>query len=132
VTRAADVTIHLRQAGSAAFSGAGYRQWAFAQDSCFYSPYLAQVTQSMLPATPWNKTHNNDSLYNQANATPDEGLRKELLYQMQQYDFSHGGSIIPAFADTPDAYSTKITGYRTPRPGKPLGDCGFTRLAFTA
>jgi ABC-type transport system substrate-binding protein len=87
----------------------------------------------MLSASPetCNNASHYTSLYNQANATPDEGPRKELLYQMQ-YDFSPGGYIIPAFADTSDAYRTKITGYGTSRLGKLLGDCGFARLAFTA
>jgi hypothetical protein len=50
---------------------------------------------------------------------------------MQQTDFTQGGYIIPAFIDTLDAYSTKITGYAPSRLGQPLDDYGFARFAFT-
>ena len=51
---------------------------------------------------------------------------------MQQIDFDRGGYLIPAYIDTLDAYSTKITGYAPSRLGQPLGDYSFARLAFTA
>jgi peptide/nickel transport system substrate-binding protein len=90
----------------------------------------------MLPASPYNETHTANprytSLYHQAQATPDAGLRREILHQMQQYDFTQGGYIIPAFTSTLDAYSDAITGYAPARLGQPLMDYGFAHLAFTA
>ena len=133
--RAAGVTITLKTVPPGTFFGRDYLNWTFSQDFYSYAPYLAQVTLSMLPTSPWNETHNRDpryvSWYQQANATADAQLRRELARQMQNYDFTQGGYIIPAFANTLDAYSTKITGYGPSRLGQPLMDYGFARLAFT-
>lgn len=91
----------MRQVDSGTFFGPGYLQWPFAQDFYSYAPYLAQCTLSMLPASPWNECHFDNPayvcLYNQANATLDPALRKEIAYQMQQIDYSQGGYIVPAF-----------------------------------
>jgi peptide/nickel transport system substrate-binding protein len=133
--KAAGVTIAIKNVPPGTFFGPDYLQWTFSQDYYSYFPYLTQVGQSMLPGSPYNETHNDDahytSLYNQANATANEGLRKEILYEMQQIDFTQGGYIIPAFTDTLDAYSTKITGYAQSRLGQPLMNYGFAHFAFT-
>ena len=132
--KAAGVTITLKTVPPGTFFGPGYLNWTFAQDFYSYAPYLAQVTLSMLPASPWNETHNRDpryvSWYQQANATTNAGLRRELVRQMQHYDFTQGGYIIPAFTSTIDAYLDTITGYGPSRLGQPLMDYGFARLAF--
>ena len=76
----------------------------------------------MLPTSPFNETHyarprTTSACTTQANATTTSaGTRRQIVHEMQQIDFTEGGYIIPAFIDTLDAYSTKITGYR-PRPG---------------
>jgi peptide/nickel transport system substrate-binding protein len=133
--QAAGVTVTINNVPSGTFFGPNYLQWGFSQDYYSYFPYLTQVAQSMLPTSPYNETHNNSSsytsLYNQAMATSSAGLRKELLYEMQKIDFNEGGYIIPAFTDTLDAYSTKITGYGSSRLGQPLMDYGFMHFAFT-
>lgn len=133
--QAAGVTVTIKNVPPGTFFGPNYLQWNFSQDYYSYFPYLTQVSQSMLPSSPYNETHNNNSrytgLYNQANATANEGLRKEILNEMQQYDFTQGGYIIPAFTDTLDAYSTKITGYGPSRLGQPLMNYGFMYFAFT-
>jgi peptide/nickel transport system substrate-binding protein len=134
--RAAGVTIRLQQVPSGTFFGPDYLKWTFAQDFYSYAPYLAQVTLSMLPSSPWDETHFADPayirLYAQANTTTSDALRAQIARDMQQIDFDHGGYIISAFIDTLDAYSTKITGYAPSRLGQPLGDYAFARLAFTA
>jgi peptide/nickel transport system substrate-binding protein len=131
---AAGVTITVKNVQPGTFFGPDYLQWTFSQDYYSYFPYLTQVGQSMLPTSPYNETHTDNahysSLYNQANATANEGLRKEILFEMQQYDFNQGGYIIPAFTDTLDAYSTKITGYAQSRLGQPLMNYGFMHFAF--
>jgi peptide/nickel transport system substrate-binding protein len=133
--KAAGVTIRLQQVPSGTFFGPDYLKWTFAQDFYSYAPYLAQVTLSMLPTSPWDETHFADPayirLYAQANATLDPAARREIAWQMQQIDFDQGGYIIPAFIDTLDAYSTTITGYAPSRLGQPLDDYSFARLAFT-
>jgi peptide/nickel transport system substrate-binding protein len=132
--QAAGVTITIKNVPPGTFFGPNYLQWTFSQDYYSYFPYLTQVAQSMLPSSPYNETHNGNShytnLYKQANATANEGLRKEIMYEMQQYDFNQGGYIIPAFTDTLDAYSTKITGYAPSRLGQPLMNYSFMHFAF--
>jgi peptide/nickel transport system substrate-binding protein len=133
--KAAGVTITLKTVPPGTFFGPDYLNWTFAQDYYSYFPYLAQAAQSMLPASPYNETHTGNPrythLYHQAQATPDAGLRREILHDMQQYDFTQGGYIIPAFTDTLDAYSDTLTGYAPARLGQPLMDYGFQHLAFT-
>src|SRR6266487_1750777 len=132
--RAAGVTISLKTVDPTTFFGPNYLHWTFSQDFYNYSPYLAQVAQSLLPASPFNETHWNlaryNSLYQQANATADPALRKEIEHEMQQIDFTQGGYIIPAFIDALDAYSTTITGYAAAKVGQPLSDFNFEQFSF--
>ena len=134
--RAAGVTIKLSNVPSGVFFGPNYLKWSFAQDYYNYFPYLAQVGQSMLSDSPFNETHTSNphytSLYNQANATASPSLRKEIIYEMQSYDFNEGGYIIPAYIDVLDAYSDKISGYTAGKVGQPLSNFDFEHFAFVA
>jgi peptide/nickel transport system substrate-binding protein len=131
---AAGVTINLRTVDPTTFFGPNYLHWTFSQDFYNYSPYLAQVAQSMLPTAPFNETHwslpRYVSLYRQANATANPATRKAIEYEMQLIDFNEGGYIIPAFIDALDAYSTRITGYSAARVGQPLSDFDFEHFSF--
>ncbi len=132
--KAAGVTISLKQVDPNTFFGPSYLHWTFSQDFYNYSPYLAQVAQSLLPTSPFNETHwdlpRYVSLYKQANATADPALRREIEHEMQMIDFNEGGYIIPAFIDSLDAYSTKITGYSAARVGQPLSDFNFEQFSI--
>ena len=132
--QAAGVTINLKTVDPTTSFGPNYLRWTFSQDFYNYSPYLAQVAQSLLPASPFNETHwslpHYVRLYQQANATADPALRRELEHEMQMIDFNEGGYIIPAFIDALDAYSTKITGYAPARVGQPLSDFNFEQFSF--
>ncbi len=132
--KAAGVTVKLSNVASSVFFGKSYLSWGFSQDFYNYSPYLAQVAQSMLPTSPFNETHTNNStltkLYNQANATLDQPTRKQIEYEMQNFDFTQGGYIIPAYIDALDAYSTKITGYSPSAVGLPLSTFDFEKWSF--
>jgi peptide/nickel transport system substrate-binding protein len=132
--QAAGVTIKLNNVPTATFFGQNYLSWTFSQDFYSYTPYLAQVAQSMLPASPFNETHTHSptlsGLYQQANATLDPTVRKQICYEMQAFDFSQGGYIIPAFIDALDAYSTSITGYSASAVGQPLSLMDFERWSF--
>ena len=134
--KVAGVTISLQNVPSGVFFGPNYLKWTFAQDYYNYYPYLAQVAESMLNGSPFNETHTSNTrytgLYNQANATADPSLRKEILYEMQAFDFNEGGYIIPAFIDVLDAYSDKITGYSAGKVGQPLSNFDFENFAFIA
>ncbi len=133
--KAAGVTVRLSNVPAGTFFGPNYLKWPFAQDYYNYYPYLAQVAESMLKASPFNETHTSNAhysnLYNQANATASPSLRKEIIYEMQSYDFNEGGYIIPAFIDVLDAYSDKITGYTSGKVGQPLSNFDFEHFAFT-
>jgi peptide/nickel transport system substrate-binding protein len=61
--KAADVTITLKNVPPGTFFGPNYLNWAFSQDYYSYFPYLAQAAQSMLPASPYNETHNHNPRY---------------------------------------------------------------------
>jgi peptide/nickel transport system substrate-binding protein len=132
--KAAGVTIRISNVPSGVFFGPSYLKWAFAQDYYNYYPYLSQVAESMLTGSPFNETHTSNSryqsLYDQANAAASPSLRKEILYEMQKFDFTEGGYIIPAFIDTLDAYSDKITGYTAAKVGQPLSNFDFEHFAF--
>ena len=132
---AAGVTINLKQVDPTTFFGPNYLHWTFSQDFYNYSPYLAQVAQSLLPTSPFNETHWSQphyvSLYKQANATASPSVRREIEHEMQMIDFNEGGYIIPAFIDALDAYSTKISGYSAARVGQPLSDFDFEHFWFT-
>jgi peptide/nickel transport system substrate-binding protein len=132
--KAAGVTINLKTVDPTTFFGPNYLHWTFSQDFYNYSPYLAQVAQSMLPTSPFNETHWNQShyidLYKQANATTNAATRRDIEHEMQMIDFTEGGYIIPAFIDALDAYSTKITGYSAAKVGQPLSDFDFEHFSF--
>jgi peptide/nickel transport system substrate-binding protein len=132
--KAAGVTINLKTVDPTTFFGPNYLHWTFSQDFYNYSPYLAQVAQSLLPTSPFNETHwhlpKYVSLYHQANATANAATRKQIEHEMQQIDFNEGGYIIPAFIDALDAYSTKIAGYSAARVGQPLSDFDFEHYWF--
>ena len=133
--KAAGVTVRLSNVPAGTFFGPNYLKWPFAQDYYNYYPYLAQVAESMLKASPFNETHTDNArytnLYNQANATASPSLRKEIIVEMQNYDFNEGGYIVPAFIDVLDAYSEKITGYTAGKVGQPLSNFDFEHFAFT-
>ena len=133
--KAAGVTITLKNLPSSSFfTPAYYLVSDFSQDYYGYSPYLAQVAQSMLPASPFNETHTKSTTlfnyYNEANKTLNTSVRKQIEYDMQLYDFNYGGYIIPAYIDSLDAYSTKLTGYSAAAAGQPLSNFDFQNWSF--
>jgi peptide/nickel transport system substrate-binding protein len=131
---AAGVTINLNNVPVQTFFGKNYLSWPFSQDFYSYNPYLMQVSTSMLKASPFNETHTDNPaltrLYNEANATLDASKRKQIEHEMQTFDFNEGGYIIPAYLDSLDAYSTKITGYSTCATGVPLSNFDFEKWSF--
>jgi peptide/nickel transport system substrate-binding protein len=134
--KAAGVTINLSNVPPGTFFGPNYLKWTFSQDYYNYYPYLSQVAESFLAGSPFNETHTDNpqytSWYDQANATANPSLRKEILQEMQRFDFTQGGYIIPAFIDVLDAYSDKVTGYTAGKVGQPLSNFDFEHFAFVA
>ncbi len=115
--QAAGVTINLKQVDPTTFFGPNYLHWTFSQDFYNYSPYLAQVAQSLLPTSPFNETHwslpHYIDLNKQANATANASTRKQIEHEMQMIDFNQGGYIIPAFIAALDALLVRLNGGRT-------------------
>ncbi len=133
--KVAGVNIKVSNVPSGTFFGKQYLQWTFAQDYYNYFPYLPQVAESMLPGSPFNETHTDNptynALYDQANTTATgSSLHREILYEMQTYDFNNGGYIVPAFVDSLDAYSTKIAGFRPAKIGQPLSNFDMEHWYF--
>jgi peptide/nickel transport system substrate-binding protein len=133
--KAAGVTINVKNISPGQFfTPKIYLQSAFSQDFYNTSPYLAQVAQSMLKTSPFNETHTNvpeyTGWYNDANKTTSDSTRKELKQKMQEFDYTQGAYIIPAFIDALDAYSTKLTGYTPAKVGQPLADLNFEAFSF--
>jgi peptide/nickel transport system substrate-binding protein len=132
--KAAGVNMRLNQVDAGTFFGKNYLSWTFSQDYYPYSPYLAQVAYSMLPSSPFNETKHfvpgYTKLYNQANATHSASVRKEIQYEMQKMDFDQGTYIIPAFIDSLDAYSDKITGFSAAKVGEPLSNFDTEHMSF--
>jgi peptide/nickel transport system substrate-binding protein len=133
---AAGVTIKLQQVDPGTFFATGkYLNWTFSQDYYSYAAYLNQVAQSFLGSlSPFNETHLNnkhyESLYAQANATADAAARKQIEYEMQQFDFTQGTYIIPTFPDALDAYSDKLRGWSTAKVGESLSNWAFRTFWF--
>jgi peptide/nickel transport system substrate-binding protein len=133
---AAGVTINLQQVDPGTFFATGkYLNWTFSQDYYSYTAYLNQVSQSFLGSnSPFNETHLNNhtytDLYNTANATADPAKRKEILYEMQNFDFTQGTYIIPTFMDSLDAYSDKLKGWSTAKVGESLSNWAFRQFWF--
>jgi ABC-type transport system substrate-binding protein len=65
-----------------------------------------------------------------ANAEPDAAKRKEILYEMQNFDFTQGTYIIPTFMDSLDAYSDKLKGWSTAKVGESLSNWAFRQFWF--
>jgi len=49
---------------------------------------------------------------------------------MQNFDYTKGGYIIPAYVDALDAYSTKIAGFQAARIGQPLSNFDMEHWFF--
>jgi peptide/nickel transport system substrate-binding protein len=132
---AAGVKVHLRQVDTTTFFGPNYLKWAFSQDYYFYSGYLAQVAQAMLPKSPFNETHYSNpkysSLYDQANATLDQNLQNEIKREMQLIDFNEGSYIIPAFVTINDAFDSRLVGLGPSKIGLSLSNFELKNVAFT-
>jgi peptide/nickel transport system substrate-binding protein len=133
--KAAGVNINVHQVTATEFFGSNYLSWTFSQDWWYYSPYLAQVAQELLPKSPYNETHWRDphyvALYNEANRTLDINKRYEIEHEMQKIDFEEGGLIIASYNDVNDAYSDKLQGLQPASTGLPLMNYGFDQIWFS-
>jgi peptide/nickel transport system substrate-binding protein len=111
----AGVTVNLHNDPN--YYGDQYLKLAFSVDFWGTRNYLPQVSNGMLPTSPYNECHwppagsNYISLYQQALAETDATKRADIIHQMQTIEYSQGGYIIPMFNNLVDAYSTKVAGF---------------------
>jgi peptide/nickel transport system substrate-binding protein len=110
------------------YYGTQYLKLPFSVDFWGTRPYLPQVSNSMLPKSPYNETHWNNpqyiSLYNQALAASDTTKRVELIHEMQKMEYDTGGYIIPFFNNLVDGYSSKLQGFQVTKATQNLDSFG--------
>lgn len=113
--KAAGVTVNVHNDPN--YYGDQYLKLAFSVDFWGTRNYLPQVSNGMLPTSPYNECHwpppgsNYISLYQQALGTVDPTARADIVHQMQTIEYNQGGYIIPMFNNLVDAYSTKVAGF---------------------
>lgn len=117
--KSAGVTVKINRVPVNTFFGPQYKQWTFSQDFWGYSPYFNQISLGMLSGSPYNETHWSDpkyiKLFNQANATTNTAMQKQIAAEMQDIDFNTGGYIIGSYNKQIDIMTSKVKGF------EPLG-----------
>ena len=129
----AGVKINLRKVTTDLIYGPEYLKWPFSQDWWDYKPYLAQVAMELLSTSPFNETHWNKApsydrylkLYNEAQATLDQGKRCDIVHDMQKIDFEEGALIVPCFNKQVDLMAANVQGFQVSNTGYSLGNFDF-------
>jgi peptide/nickel transport system substrate-binding protein len=131
----AGVKVNIRQVPVSTFYGPDYLHWTFAQDYWYYSAYLPQVGQAMLPYSPFNETHYDDphynALYKEAVSTLDVAKQTEIAHEMQMIDWTEGGYIIPYFPPVIDGHLARVEGIVPNKTGLSLNKYGFKSMWLT-
>jgi peptide/nickel transport system substrate-binding protein len=129
---AAGVTVNLNQVTPTALFGSSYKKWTFAQDFWYETAYLPQVATEFLPTGPYNETHWDNphyfALYNEAFATSNSSLRKEIVHEMQVIDYKDGSLIIPYFTATIDGLANNVGGVKPGQVGYSFGNWSFHNM----
>jgi peptide/nickel transport system substrate-binding protein len=129
---AAGVKIKLNEVPQSVYFGPQYGVRNFGVSAWGGNPYLPQVAFTTLATSPYNSTHFNNarytSLYDQANATLDEGKRDDLIHEMQKIDYDEGSYIVFAWAGEVDGYRDGVNGLVPSPSGWPLNQYGFDRV----
>jgi peptide/nickel transport system substrate-binding protein len=128
----ANVKLNLDQVTATSFNNS-YTKWPFANSFWYSNPYLNEVALATLGSgSPFNETHFNDpkyqSLYNQAIATLNESLQRQLIHEMQAIDYASSGYIIPAFLPVIDGLSPKVHGDGPSRSGTSFNNWDLRRF----
>lgn len=133
--KAAGINISLRTVDTSTYFSR-YEKWPFSMDYWIGLPYMILSCLSLGPgADIVNPTHFNDREYNklyyQASSSLDPGNQCDIIHRMQQIEYERGGFIIWSFADTVDAYSSKLGGYGTvDRTRWGLDRCRLDKVGF--
>lgn len=125
----AGVTVKLHKVDTTTFFGNNYLQWDFAQSFYYTRNYLAQVSNTSLPGSPYNETHFKDSefkhMIEKAGATTDDSARRDLLHKAQRIEHERGGNIIWGFPNAVDAHQVYVAGLQRDRSGIALSGYQF-------
>jgi peptide/nickel transport system substrate-binding protein len=127
----AGVHVHIANNPSTQYF-AQYLHWKFSQSFWGNPPYIATISQSLLPTSPFNETHNDNPQYNklyaEVNATTDPNLQKQLTREMQMIDFNEGGYIIPAYNRQLDLLSPGVHGLTPTTTAIPMGNADWEHV----
>jgi peptide/nickel transport system substrate-binding protein len=130
--KAAGVTVNLVKTPVGDYYGTSYLKYPFAMDYWWYTFYLPQAAETIIPGAVYNETHWNDprtnSLYEQALATVDAAKRTEIVHELQKIDYDEGGYIIPYFPPVIDGYAPNVNGLVLSKVGSPLNQYAFKNL----
>ena len=124
---AAGVTVNLQQVPVSTLYGPNYLKWTFAQDVWTYYPYLPNAQETFIKGAVFNECHVNNAkytrLFNEANATVNDGLRTELIHEMQtlEYNGEASGYIVPYFIPSIDGFTKHVHGLTPSDTSNPLG-----------
>jgi peptide/nickel transport system substrate-binding protein len=128
---AAGVHVHIVNDASTQYF-AQYLHWTFSQDFWGNPPYIATISQSQLPDSPFNETHFDNPQYNklyaEVNASTDPNLQSQLIREMQMIDFNEGGYIIPAYNRQLDLLSPKVHGLTPTATAIPMGNADWEHV----
>lgn len=113
--KGAGITVEVNQHPVGAFYSDYFMKVPFGMDYGVSQSFLGYASQLMLgDRSYYNATHFDDpeynQLYDQASASTDAALRKELIGQMATIDHDRGGNIVPVFSPVIEAYSPKVGG----------------------
>jgi peptide/nickel transport system substrate-binding protein len=128
---AAGVHVHIANYASTQYFSQ-YLHWKFSQSFWGNPPYIATISQCLLPTSPFNETHNDNPQYNklyaEVNATTDPNLQKQLSREMQLIDFNEGGYIIPAYNRQLDLLSPRVHGLTPTTTAIPMGNADWEHV----
>ena len=128
---AAGVHVHIANDAATAYF-AGYLHWTFSQSFWGNPPYVATISQCLLPTSPFGETHFDNPQYNklyaEINSTTDANLQKEMIREMQIIDFNEGGYIIPAYNRQLDLLKPSVHGLTPTTTGIPMGNADWEHV----
>jgi peptide/nickel transport system substrate-binding protein len=129
----AGVKVQLNQLDPGQFYGSkGYLSYPFGVDYFAAFPYANTATVTQLPGAIFNTMHWNDpqweAAFQEFLKTQSQSLKKELLHKMQTIDYERGGYIVWGFADTLDAATSRVHGFKPHPTGHNFGYESLWRL----
>jgi peptide/nickel transport system substrate-binding protein len=128
--KGAGVNIIINPVTTDVLYGPKFTKWPFLADYSNAQGYLVNVAQYQLPTSSFPETHFNNSrfnsLYQQAVATADVNMRREIAGEMQRIEHDDGGYVFPIFAPVVDACAASVHGLTPGLSGLPFNGYHLT------